>query len=575
MLVVILSWAYMLFLCLIAGTGLQAVFRHTGLASRSRAAGLTQTAVTGAAALTVYAEYYSIFGGVNTAAHVVMLAVLAFPAVLCRRELRRLFPELRRIFFSGEGILQTALILVIAFYCSRGPFHTDTGIYHAQAIRIIEEYGLLKGMGNLQEHFAYNSSYLAFAALFTMSRILPAALHTTTGFFAALVSCQALHRLLHLRRHRSRLQAAAAAAALLYLFTDITGSVSPATDYGTMYFLLYLFGAWIACAEEGGSAEEGEAKLLRCGQLSVLALFCVSLKLSAACAVLLALYPLAGLLRRKKGRHVLLSAAEGAVCILPFLVRNVLISGWLFYPVEQIDLFRVVWKVPAEYLRTDAAQIKAWGRCLYDVEKLGEPLQQWLPVWYHGQQSYEQMLIKTQFIGGAALLFVLCRRLRRRQVRPAIALYFITLAAGIAFWFLTAPFIRYGLAFLLLFPLCALGEAAEELEKAAGAGHRKAGLLSEGALCVLCLCCFAGWIVNYAGDDLKFIRENAGAGYYVLQEPFEDSETASEERNGCRIYYSVKGTVNSYYHCPSTCYRSMLERTELIGNTIESGFRAR
>ena len=41
-----------------------------------------------------------------------------------------------------------------AYFASRGLQHTDTGIYHAQAIRWYEEYGLVKGLGNLQQHFA-------------------------------------------------------------------------------------------------------------------------------------------------------------------------------------------------------------------------------------------------------------------------------------------------------------------------------------------------------------------------------------------------------------------------------------
>lgn len=41
-------------------------------------------------------------------------------------------------------------------------------LYHAQAVRWYEEYGVVKGLGNLQWHFAYNSSYFAFAALFSL-----------------------------------------------------------------------------------------------------------------------------------------------------------------------------------------------------------------------------------------------------------------------------------------------------------------------------------------------------------------------------------------------------------------------
>ena len=43
--------------------------------------------------------------------------------------------------------------------------HVDTGLYHAQAIRWIEEYGVVCGLGNLHSRFAYNSAAFALCAL--------------------------------------------------------------------------------------------------------------------------------------------------------------------------------------------------------------------------------------------------------------------------------------------------------------------------------------------------------------------------------------------------------------------------
>ena len=103
--------------------------------------------------------------------------------------------EGKSILFSAEGAFYLLFTLVIAFYTSRGTFHTDTAIYHAQAIRIAEEYGLIKGVANLQLHFGYDSAYLVFCALFTFSWILPVALHTTTGFLELIVSLYAFRQI--------------------------------------------------------------------------------------------------------------------------------------------------------------------------------------------------------------------------------------------------------------------------------------------------------------------------------------------------------------------------------------------
>jgi hypothetical protein len=89
------------------------------------------------------------------------------------------------------------------------------------------------------------------------------------------------------------------------------------------------------------------------------------------------------------------------------------------------------------------------------------------------------------------------------------------------------------------------------------------------------LICALPWTANYLKDDADFLVKRAADPYYLVQKPFEDSKTDSENLNGNTIYYSEKGEVNSYYHCPSTCYKFMLDRTELIGDTIRQGFKAK
>lgn len=83
--------------------------------------------------------------------------------------------------FLGRCSLSDFAVMT-AYFASRGLQHTDTGIYHAQAIRWYEEYGLVKGLGNLQQHFAYNSAYLAYAAAFSMKWLVGQSLHGTNGF---------------------------------------------------------------------------------------------------------------------------------------------------------------------------------------------------------------------------------------------------------------------------------------------------------------------------------------------------------------------------------------------------------
>lgn len=88
--------------------------------------------------------------------------------------------------------MAAGLFLLWGYFTSRGYIHYDSDLYHAQSIRWIEEYGVVKGLGNLHERFAYNSASFALSALYSMKFLLGKSLHTLSGFFAFLLSLTAM-----------------------------------------------------------------------------------------------------------------------------------------------------------------------------------------------------------------------------------------------------------------------------------------------------------------------------------------------------------------------------------------------
>ena len=722
MLVSVLSWIYIGAFNLAAGIAVRGILGRFFLIEREPGRmSITGTAVYGLIGITVYAEIYSIFDGVGAVCHLLLLAaVVIYHAASgwARRVLLSFLRRLKSLWFSWEGFFLLIFIFVVAFFTSRGTFHTDTGIYHAQAIRIIEEYGVVKGIANLQLHFGYNSSYLVFCAFFTMRWLTGTALHTTTGFLFALLGGCAFHGLWQFPRHQHHGADFMKIAVLIYILTNLYYAMSPATDYGTIIVALYLIAVFLETVENrpkrgssyltepcsrvlcGCIREEKSAKavspmrsasdaaasdddyddkasalssyLTTLGMIAIGGLFVVSMKLSAATIFLLAVYPLVKFLRQGQWKTVLGFVGLGVIVFLPFLVRNVILSGWLFYPVGSIDLFDVEWKVPLAYLENDAAQIKVWGRCLYDVDLVDMPISEWLPIWWEEQQHYAQMLIYADILSVPLFvcdLFLAGYRKKRggEGVRWEVVSVVIMMYAGLAMWFFTAPFVRYGLAFILGLPLLACGLLAEnclsvygragaavradaegnfskpaygcteaaratvpaeseslvygqgagtkavskvntyvpaqspgEAERAGLSEHSsdsdhaadsgrsglsdrsgfsdRSGLWRIGGLWLagLTAVCFCSWIDNYAMDCFVFIKQNLTDPYYITQKPFDDPEMGEAElADGVTVYYTVEGELNSYYTYPSTCYQSMLERTELIGDTIEEGFKAK
>lgn len=552
MIAVILSWIYIAFICVLIGIGIL----------RKKSLGVIYYLAAGIIGITVYVEIFSIFGKIGALAHTIMLAAALIAGVLERKTIAGLWSRYKNSLFSWEGFFYLCFIILIAFFTSRGIFHTDTNIYHAQAIRLYEEYGLIKGMGNLQLHFAYNSSYLAFASVFSMKWLLGQSLHVTTGLIEIIMSIYAFHGLKNFKQHQSHLADMMRVGILFYTLVILTGSMSPATDYTTMYFVLFVITAWCENIE-------GIRDLEKYCLLAVVTVFVATLKFSACVLVLIAVYPAVYLIKEKRWKEILLYAGCGLLIMLPFLIRNFLISGWLLYPFNGIDIFNVEWKIPEEYLLVDANQIKVWGRCLYDVDKIDWPISKWLPIWWEGQQRYEQMLIGCVAIG-SILLFIqfVVKLFKRIKIRWDFLTLVMTVFVCLLVWFLMAPFIRYGLAFLFAVPMLAVGEYLSE---------KKRGFYSilTGGLVFLIVVSISPYWDNYITDAGVFLKQNVTQPYYFLQKDYDDTEMESYEMNGNTVYYPKEGEINSYHVYPGTCYKIMAERTTLMGDNIKDGFKAK
>ncbi len=552
---VMLSWIYLFFICLLVGTGILGLYKDKKFT-------IVQYLAAGIVGITVYAEFFSLVGKIGCIAHFIMLAAAFLSGYFQRKRLAGLWKEYKPVLFSWEGFFYLCFLVLIAFFTSRGTFHTDTNIYHAQAIRLYEEYGLIKGMGNLQLHFAYNSAYFAFASIFSLNWLLGQSLHTTTGFIEVVMCLYAFHGLKAFKTHKSHIADMMRVAVLFYALVNLTGSISPASDYATMYFVLFIITAWCENMENDKDLE------IYC-LLSAGAVFVATLKFSACLLALIVIYPAVFLVREKRWKETGIYLGSGLVILLPFLIRNFLISGWLLYPFNGIDLFQVEWKIPEEYLLVDANQIKVWGRCLYDVNKIDWPISKWFPLWWEGQERYEKMLLGAVCLGGVLLVIQWMRKLlKHKKIRWDLFTLEVVVIGCLAAWFFMAPFIRYGLAFLFAIIMFAAGEWLSE---------EKRGLYSiiTGSLLFCILVSVSPYWDRYITDAGVFVKQNITQPFYLAQKDYDRAEVGSCEINGNLIYFPENGEINDYHVFPGTCYKFMLDRSTLMGNEIKDGFKAK
>lgn len=566
----LILWGYILAMNACIGTGVlkileKCIYGWKNTSSSEKFA-VSWAELAGVIAITVYAEIVSLFGAVGQIAHLLLLGFAAFFTLWCRTTIRKIAGKILRILFSWDGVLYLCLILLTALFASRGLQHTDTGIYHAQMIHWYEDYGVVKGLGNLQQHFAYNSSSLAYAAVFSMKWLVGQSLHGTNGFLQAFLVVWAVRGLRGFWRRKNHLADGCRLAILVYALVVSERIMSPATDFSSMYLVLWVVCLWVDLLTGDKNAESGQ--IHEYALLSVAAVFVATCKLSAGCLVILALYPFVKLLRRRQWKSIFIYIFCGVLVLAPWLIRNVLISGWLLYPFTALDLFHVDWKIPVEYVQHDSDQIKVWGRCLYDVARIDESPLSWFPVWWAEKRREEMMLLIGNVIalaglalGGVHTVFV-----RREKLPWDKMMLYVAILCSIAGWFLTAPFIRYGLAFLLLLPCMVIGEWIRPIRM--GPVRILSGFGCVGVF--LCLGMFWDYYVLF---NLVWIKQNMGSRYYVVQQDYDLPEVYPYEiEGGLTVYIPKQGENISYYAFPGDAYQSMAERVKMRGENIRDGF---
>lgn len=557
MLTVLLNWCYILFTAFCLGYGIS---RLTERYLSCRIRGLDSVLMAGIVAATVYAQFFSIFCKVGLAANLVLAGGCGMILLLCRRTLLRDFKAWAADCGKIRLLVAAGLFLLWGYFTSRGYIHYDSDLYHAQSIRWIEEYGVVKGLGNLHERFAYNSASFALSALYSMKFLLGKSLHTLSGFFAFLLSLTAMDVTAAWRRKKLLLSDYARIAAIYYLTTIWDEVVSPASDYSIMCMIFFIVIKWLGELER--QRETKEENCAPYALLCVAGVYALTLKLTAGLILLLLIKPAYLLLRDRRFKEIGIYLGTGLLVAAPWVIRTVLISGWLVYPFPALDLFTFDWKMSAEVAQVDAAQIKTWARGLYDAAKIGVPFSEWFPAWFSGELTGTEKLLIVADLAGCIFTAVcavaaLVRRvvLHEKQPRKDELLVLGTLCCSYLFWQLSAPMVRYGYAYILLVAALNMGYAAQRW-------LRRDGLLR-------CLILLYG--IYKLGMMGLYVKDTCTDDRYLWQTDYGTYELGSYEVGSITFYYPLQGDRTGYEPFPAAPAQGGFE---LRGEDLSGGFRS-
>ena len=581
MISVLINWSYVFITTYIIGYfTLSRAYRFY---KHERHIGIMSSVMAGLAITTAYAGFFSIFYKVGIVANIVMILFCVLFVWLDRTHYTDILSDINggkfigRIFGSGS----TRIIKVIAFliffvaalfFTTEGNFFSDSGYYHEQAIRWIEEFGTVKGSVHILKRLAYNSCYFCQCALYSMKDIFSQSLHCLSGFYGILVMGYALSGFnKSIRTNAIRL------APFVYFILLCSEITSPASDYPLVFSVFYVVIRWFELRDDN------EEHYSPYALLSLFVVFLISIKLTVGCLILIVIKPAIAMIKEKRIKEIITSIMAGIIILLPYFIRNYIICGWLIYPFTKIDIFNPDWKLPMRHVQADADEIKVWGRGMGQIGgQVTDSIKVWLPHWWEYMSVPNRMIVASAIIVlSVYLVYRVCRFISeviRHGIKKTATevvidnidryIFEVALLFSLLYWFFESPLFRYGVCYIIVAMFYAIGDML-------GEAWNKSVIIKVAVvlICVLTMIPFTNGIIEYFKWNYECILYYSDYEYFVMQEDYPRVEYGTTEINGVTFYYPKEELGQIGYHMFPALWFNGTDNVESRGDKITDGYR--
>jgi len=234
-------------------------------------------------------------------------------------------------------------------------------------------------------------------------------------------------------------------AAFLLLQTEIS---SPGTDFPVTLII------WVICAEWVRLLERSQDDSKLDGMWwAIIALFCITIKLSSAPIIIFVIWAVITEIRKKHWKNIIVICIAAGIIIAPFVGRNIILSGHLFFPGLKIDPIHVDWGIPTAVVESEKATIH-WFALLPNMDRMEFNKLTWqvqYMKWFYNQIPRHKAMIAYLGLIPVPFLLLLPFKKWRTLLRDhsEISWPIICMYAGVTFWLIVAPAFRFGYGFIL------------------------------------------------------------------------------------------------------------------------------
>jgi len=451
MVISIITWLYLFLIPLPYGWGISKIITNIHGEPNNKS-DLSILWLSGLAVITTLSSLFSLFLSIGLIVHLIILIGAIILGHFWQKSIgfNKIQVNLKSIHWL-VWVFGTLLFISTLEIATRVPSNPDSGLYHAQMIRWIETYPVIPGLGNLHTRFAFNSSWFVSNALFSFAFFGGQSFHLLPSAFFGIVlfvGLQGLQQLLN--KGFSYTNFFRLLLIPISFYTLASEVSSPGTDLPVTLITWILIGKSIEIIESKERPDPIDVVIF-----TLISLYAITIKLSAAPLFLFAVWALITSKSITKPIIIFSSGIAGLFVILPWLIRNVVISGYLIYPFPVIDLFTIDWKIPYEIAINDQIIIQSWGRIpgQHTTTVALMTFSQWVVIWYENLTKFRKIIIDIIMLSPIIFLIFYFFPIRTfisfknyiSNYMPIITIIY----CGLCFWFFGAPDFRFGYGLLL------------------------------------------------------------------------------------------------------------------------------
>ena len=453
MLITLLAWIYITFLGWMWGV-LFLQFIKKIIKSELQFPHFSIICITGLSAITVLAGFLSLLIPLGKW-WVQFLFILPCLTLFFKKNPPAFFAALKKEFQDlhlFSFILLSASFILLLVMSTWTIVHPDTLGYHAQTIQWIEKYKAVPGLVHLHVRFGYQGLWFVDTALFGFSFTGNQGitfLNSTVLFWFFIFIVGRINQ--NFFKDGKKLYGLLWIALFFISIWSYTQVRLTATSASPDFIATLFIWAIIYLLLEKNLNHLPVTDWLLVAFLSLVA---VTIKLSVAPILLIATVPaLLGLVKRKIKLFFTILIIS-VITLSPFIVRNIITSGYIVFPSTLIDAAKVDWRYSPQLTANEKDYITAYAKrpgvtTTDEINAVNNmSIAEWLPAWWQNRSTADKVIVMVLVLTFIGTLLAI-KKVARSGFIPIVVL--LTLFSGIIFCLINAPDPRFGVGSILGF----------------------------------------------------------------------------------------------------------------------------